>query len=233
MMSQLIKRTKDVSFENGLKILVYGDAGSGKTRMISTIEGNPLIISAEGGLLSLRQYDYPYVEIHSMKDMQEVFRFIRGSEDANQYDWICIDSISEVAEVCLTENMRGIKDKRQAYGELQTTVTDMIKAFRDLPKKNVYMTAKLDRVSDSMTGALMYSPDFPGSKLTPKSPYLFDEFFYLRSQIKDGQPERLLITQEDINIRAKDRSGSLNVFEQPNLKIIKDKILGVASNDSI
>ena len=40
--------------QEGVKVLVYGQAGAGKTRLIQTLP-TPVIISAEGGLLSLRE----------------------------------------------------------------------------------------------------------------------------------------------------------------------------------
>ena len=50
---------------NGLKVLVYGQAGAGKTTLIKTLP-KPLILSAEGGLLSLRKENLPFIEIKNM-----------------------------------------------------------------------------------------------------------------------------------------------------------------------
>lgn len=46
-----LRNTNDVSI-NGVKVLVYGQAGAGKTHLIRTLP-HPVILSAEGGLLSL------------------------------------------------------------------------------------------------------------------------------------------------------------------------------------
>jgi len=56
-----LKRTRDLA-KNGVKILVYGQAGSGKTSLIRTLP-NPLVLSAEAGLLSIQDADLPYIEI--------------------------------------------------------------------------------------------------------------------------------------------------------------------------
>ena len=48
--------TKDVTV-NGVKMMVYGASGVGKTRLTTTCP-NPIIISAEKGLLSLADYDF-------------------------------------------------------------------------------------------------------------------------------------------------------------------------------
>jgi len=222
-----IKSTKDCQVNNGLKVLVYGDAGCGKTHMCSTTGGSPIILSAESGLLSLRSWDLPYIEINSIKDVREAYAFVSKSDEAKDYDWVCIDSLSEIAEICLAEEINNSKDPRKAYGELSSIILSLVKAFRDLPHKHVYMTAKLTQEKNDFDGALMFGPLMPGKQLGFHLPYLFDEFFYLRSEIKEeGNIERYLITQQDYNIRAKDRSGILSAFEEPNLLNIKNKILG-------
>lgn len=45
--------TDRASISQGVKMLVYGASGSGKTGLCATLPA-PLIISAEGGLLRLR-----------------------------------------------------------------------------------------------------------------------------------------------------------------------------------
>ena len=47
-----LKNTAQVSVQ-GLKVLVYGHAGAGKTTLAASMP-NPIIISAEGGLLSIK-----------------------------------------------------------------------------------------------------------------------------------------------------------------------------------
>ena len=60
-----LKRTGGIS-SNGVKLLVYGQAGAGKTSLIKTLP-NPVVLSAEGGLLSIQDADLPYIEITSME----------------------------------------------------------------------------------------------------------------------------------------------------------------------
>ncbi len=54
---------------NGVKVLVYGAAGVGKTALIATLP-SPIVLSAEGGLLSLQEIDMPYVEISSIDTLR-------------------------------------------------------------------------------------------------------------------------------------------------------------------
>jgi len=217
-----ITNTKDITVSS-IKVLVHGPAGAGKTRLCATTGGNPLIISAEAGLLSLRGEDIDVWEVKNMQDLQEAYAFLAADQ---KYDWVCVDSISEIAEVVLSTELNKTKDPRKAYGEMQNIMTGLIRSFRDLPK-NVYMSAKQDRVKDDVTGALLFGPSAPGQKIGPALPYFFDEIFALQNwKDEKGEMQRAFQTQRDAQYEAKDRSGSLEFSEEPNLGAIRNKILG-------
>lgn len=215
-----ITNTKNVATQF-VKILVHGAAGSGKTRLCATTGGKPLIISSESGLLSLKGQDIDVWEIKTVDDMREAYAFL--TKDTT-YDWVCIDSISEIAEVCLNEEKKNTKDPRKAYGEMNDTVTEMVRHFRDLPK-NVYMAAKQDRVKDELTGQVFFGPSAPGQKMAASLPYFFDEVFCLHTwKDEAGAVRSALQTQRCASYEAKDRSGALQFTEDANLAAIYKKI---------
>ena len=218
-----IKRTRD-AHANGVKLLVFGAAGAGKTTLIRTLP-NPIIISAEAGLLSLVGEDLPYLEVGTMKELHEAFEWISGSEEARGFESVAIDSISEVAEVVLNHEKKIAKDPRQAYGAMQEQMTDLIRAFRDLPR-NVYMSAKLEKSTDEL-GKVFYAPSMPGNKTGQALPYFFDEVLALRvEKDADGVPQRALMCASDGLWTAKDRSGRLDAWEAPDLGAVISKIGG-------
>ena len=138
-----LKSTKGVVTDGGVKVLVYGGSGAGKTTLIGTLP-EPIIISAEAGLLSLADLDIPYIEVKDMASLREAYSFVSSEESAG-FRSVAIDSISEIAEVVLNAEKKQTKDPRQAYGALQEQMTDLIRAFRDLSGKNVYMSAKMEK----------------------------------------------------------------------------------------
>jgi phage nucleotide-binding protein len=216
-----ITNTKDVGAKY-LNVLVHGPSGSGKTRLCATTGGKPLIISAESGLLSLRGLDLDVAEVKTMADLQEVYTMLTAD---TKYDWVCIDSISEVAEVVLSSEKGKTKDPRAAYGEMQNVMTMLIRSFRDLPK-NVYMSAKQDKIKDEMTGGILFGPSAPGQKIPVALPYFFDEVFALHSwKDAEGKIQRAFQTQGDAQYVAKDRSGALDLAEPPDLGAIYKKIV--------
>lgn len=219
-----LKSTRGIS-ASGVKMLVYGQAGAGKTSLIATLP-EPVVLSAEGGLLSIAQHDIPYIAIKTLDDLYQAYDWLVKSDEAKQFKSVALDSISEVAEVVLGHELKASKDGRAAYGELNTKMANLIRAFRDLPGKHVYMSAKLEKSQDEM-GRMLYGPSMPGKSLTQQLPYFFDFVFPLRVE-KDanGDTQRAIMTDSDGLWQAKSRGQGLSVWEAPDLGAIIQKIGG-------
>jgi phage nucleotide-binding protein len=210
---------------NGVKVLVYGQAGAGKTSLIKTLP-QPIVLSAEGGLLSIQDADLPFIEISDMETLREAYTWLTQSDEAKGFQSVALDSISEIAEVVLNAEKKATKDPRQAYGAMQEQMADIIRAFRDLPGRHVYMSAKLEKTQDEM-GRVLYAPSMPGNKTGQALPYFFDEVLALRVE-KDGEgvTQRALMCDSDGLWLAKDRSGKLEAWEAPDLGAIIAKMGG-------
>jgi phage nucleotide-binding protein len=218
-----LKSTKDFKAE-GCNILAYGESGVGKTTLCATADA-PLIISAEGGLRSLSNYDLPVFEIKSRKDCDEVYDWLESSKEANKYNIICIDSLSEIAEVLLSDEKKRTKDARQAYGVMNDEMAILIRGFRDLPR-HIYFSCKLKKVVDESTGATYYMPAVPGNTVLQSLPYFFDEVLAMKfGKLDDGEIYRYLQTQGDLQWVAKDRSNNLDKVVEPNLQKLIDTIV--------
>ena len=218
-----IQSTKTSKMDQGIKILLYGASGAGKTRISSTLPGNTIILSAEAGLLSLQEFDIDVITINTFDELKEAYKYLNGKE-GEQYDNIVLDSLSEIAEIVLENAKNSVKDGRMAYGEMAERIVSIVKAFRDMANKNIVMIAKLERTKDELSGALLYTPSFPGAKLAQNLPYLFDEVFALRVDKQDDETIRFIQTSTDNQWSAKDRSGKLSQFEEANLTSIINKI---------
>ena len=213
--------TKAAATSNGIKVLVHAPAGAGKTRLCATTGelDKTLIISAEAGLLSIREHDIAVAEVKTLDDVREVYATLQ--REPNRFRWVCLDSISEIAEVVLTHEKKQTKDPRQAYGALIEKTIDLIKSFRDLPV-NVYMSCKQQRDEDGR-----YFPALPGGKLAQGIGYLFDEVFALQTMRgDDGSVKRALLCRDDPRYEVKDRSGALETYEPADLSALAKKIRG-------
>lgn len=226
-----IKTTSQLAKLQGCKILVYGFAGAGKTRLLASAP-NPLILSAEKGLLSLRKFNIPAWPIESMADFAEAYKYVKGSAEARRFDTIALDSASDIAEVIFADKQKRQKDPRKLYPEVGAAVTSAFRDFRDLTGKNVVFLGKVSYEQDAM-GNKFHFPMFPGKALAQAAPYFFDEVFYLyRQENNDGSEYRILRTQPGEGFTAKDRSGSLATLENADpatgggLTYIFNKMLG-------
>lgn len=230
--------TRDASVNNGIKVLVYGKAGHGKTRLCATAP-RPMIISAEAGLLSLAKFNIPVAEINCIEDLSAMYQWATTSTEAGGFDTICLDSVTEIGEKLLNAKKKTAKDPRQAYGALIEEMTDLIRAFRDLRGKHVYFSAKQEWTKDEVSGVTSYGPAMPGSKLGQQLPYFFDEVFCLQigkgtptAEHPLGQEYRFLQTNPDFQYTAKDRSGVLDRMEMPDLSHVFNKMLTAPHTDS-
>lgn len=217
--------------DTGIKILVHGLAGSGKTRLCATAEEPTLILSAEGGLLSIRDAGdhIKTAKIMSLAEFDEAYQMLKSDRDEGKqvFSLVALDSVTEIAEEVLKNELEMCNDPRKSYPAFQAKVVALIKSFRNLAGYDVIMTCKQDLIKDDYTGITLRMPSMPGNKLGPAVPYLFDEVFALRvEKDEEGLDYRVIQTNRDIMFEAKDRSGSLNVFERPNLKHIFSKIRG-------
>jgi len=219
-----LRSTADIA-HNGVKTLVFGQSGAGKTVLAATLP-NPVILSAEGGLLSISDSNLPYIEVSSMAELKEAYTWVTSSEDAKQFESVVLDSISEIAEVVLSHEKAINKDGRAAYGDMNDAMMGIIRDFRDLPGKHVYMSAKLDKQTDEM-GRMLYSPAMPGKKMTMELPYFFDEVLAMRvERDAEGTTQRAIMCESDGLWQAKDRSGKLAQWEMPDLGKLIQKIKG-------
>lgn len=220
-----LKTTRNLH-QTGVKFLVFGMSGVGKTSLIPTLP-NPVILSAEGGLLSISDSDIPYIEISSMADLMEAYTWVTTSAEATGFQSIALDSISEIAEVVLAEELKKSKDGRAAYGELNSKMMEVIRAFRDIPGKHVYFSSKCEKAQDEQ-GRMLYSPSMPGKTLSMQIPYAFDMVFALRAdKDSEGNTQRALMTDTDGLWIAKNRAaGKLDPWEAPDLGAIIRKIGG-------
>lgn len=232
--------TSQTTLSQGIKMLVWGDSGMGKTSLCATAP-KPIILSAERGLLSLGKknlerlhgvdnpaiaYEIPVIQINNIQDLIDAYNFMLSNPHAKAFRTVLLDSISEIGETVLNNAKRTVKDPRQAYGAMIEQMETVIRQFRDLEGINVVMLAKAEYAKDEVTGISKYGPSMPGSKLGQKLPYFFDEVLKLGvNKDAKGNPFRFLQSQPDLQNIAKDRSGALDQIEPPNLTHVFNKIL--------
>lgn len=233
----LIKSTRNHNTDS-IKAIIYGPSGVGKTTLAGTTEEPTLVVSFEGGLLSLSDKDVDFIDCTTSDDgkvlskserlqkLNQVYQWLQTDEAKQKYKWIFIDSLSEIAQN-VVEKLQAIfpdrKDALPMWGEVSKEIRFIIKAFRDLPGYNVVFTA-LNEIEKDEMGARFQSLQLPG-KIAQQTPAYFDLCLYYHVfEDENGDKKRVLITQPTDKAIAKDRSGKLDLMMQPNLSEISKRI---------
>lgn len=108
-MSQL-KPASELAQRFGVKALVYGGPGMGKTPIIKTAP-RPVLCVVEPGMLSMRDaVNIPAWDAYTPERIDEFFKWLFTSAEAKNFDTVGIDSISQLAEIILTQELNRNKD---------------------------------------------------------------------------------------------------------------------------
>ena len=207
-----------------LKVLIHGPSGAGKTFLAGTTgdDAGTLIISAEGGLLTLRGREIRCAAVESVDDFRDVVGQLARGTFADWCRWVVVDSITEIAEQSLVAARRGTKDGRLAYGTMADEVTELVRKLCALPMHVVVLAKQRRNDTDGLT---QFGPSMPGQKSAEGLPYFFDEVFALRSEGQGERIVRYLQTANDGRFEAKDRSGVLpERISPPSLKTVAELI---------
>lgn len=203
----------------GVKALIYGPPGAGKTPLAATAP-SPVILAIEPGMLSLRGSNIPTCMAETPAKIDDFFAWVFSSNEAKQFDTIYVDSVSEMSFVYVREELKRNKDGRKAYGIMAEKVYTHVSNLRYMPNKHMCLLAK--KTTDDL-GCVV--PQFEGRDLSSKIPHMCDEILYLDKAIVPGVGEvSALRAKGTHNILARDRTGLLAEFEQPNLTYIFNKL---------
>lgn len=242
-----ISSTKSIA-SGPIKLVIAGEPGVGKTSLAASIQRTlgekVLVISAEAGLLSLASTgeDVDYIELQHkdgkpvsktdrIKHLYEVLLHLATPEMKAKYQWIFIDSITEIQQNMLdtleaNPEFAGPKNTMKKFGELANKMMSLCKSFRDISHYNVVFSCLIKTETDADNQSQVRL-GLVGS-LAEKLPALFDEIFYMtvtKDLDSEGRNVRKILTGRTDKISfPKDRSGKLLKIESDNLGAIIKKI---------
>lgn len=215
--------------------IIYGDIGSGKTKLLASCPRPILIHSFDpGGVLTLRkESDFNkeggiYVDTRFENEdaknpsayalWEKEFDMLRKKDVFSEIGTYAIDSATTWADALmnsvLKKNGRAAGVPQQMDWMVQmNTIRDALKAFCSLPC-NCILTAHVDYDKDEASGRMVAGPMLTG-KLKQKIPLLFDELYRTVAQRTAKGTEYTLQTQADSMYRARTRLGTGGLFE-PN-----------------
>lgn len=224
-----LRPARDFACQFGVKSLVYGPPGSGKTPLVNTCP-RPLLLACEPGLLSMRNSTVPTFQAYDAASIDEFFKWFFNSTETKNFDTICVDSIPQLADTYLQAALTG-KSKSgskmhglAAYGDMATRTMEHLRGLYYTMHKHTYLICKEGWIDE--TNGKMRRPYFPGQQLNTDVPHLFDEILHLgihsvpnAGQIKSFQ------CSATIDTVARDRTGALSEYEKPDFGYIIKKCM--------
>lgn len=223
MQASDLRPARDFARNFGVKCIAYGDPGSGKTPVASTCP-NPVMLACEPGLRSMATSNVPTWEGYTAQRVDEFFRWFFTSTEVKKFDTLVVDSISQMAEIYLQESIKTKKHGLQAYGEMAKNVMDHLRPLYFTQHKNTYLIAKQQLIEDN--GVKLRRPYFPGNQLNVDIPHMYDAILHLGlHNVPSVGKVKAFRCHESMEILARDRSGALTEFEQPNMADIFKKCM--------
>ncbi len=178
-------------------------------------------------------------QCYSQAHYQAVCQKLGDPEILDKYDTIFIDSITVAGRLCFNwckgqpqafSERTGKPDMRAAYGLHGQEMIAWLTHLQHTRHKNIWFVGILDEKTDDHNRRF-YQPQIEGSKTGLELPGIVDEVITMADMTNsDDQSYRAFVCQtlNEHGYPAKDRSGRLNVIEEPHLGKLMQKIAGNA-----
>ncbi|WP_341811024.1 ATP-binding protein [Wolbachia endosymbiont (group B) of Chesias legatella] len=259
MTLKIINSEQRVKMVTGVKIVIFGPYGIGKTSLLKTLNEPTLCLDFEAGLLAVQDWQGDSISIRSWNQARDIACLIGGPNPAlksdsaysqrhyehvfskykdlefSKYSCIFIDSITVASRLCLLwakmqpeafSDRNGKQDMRAAYGLLAQEMMAWLNQFQHIPNKDIITVGTLGQYLDDFNRPT-WLPQCEGAKTASEIPGIVDEVISMVSIKKDDGTEVRSFVCHTINswgYPAKDRSGCLDMVEEPHLGKLLTKI---------
>lgn len=155
-----------------------------------------------------------------------------------KYQTFFVDSLTVASRLCLQwakgqpeamSERTGKPDMRGAYGLLGRELIAWADQLQHIPDRNIWMVGGLDEKEDEF-GRKFWKPLIDGNAGANGLPYVVDQVITMAEfKTEDGRPYRAFVCgPNQWGYPAGDRSGRLDVIEEPHLGRLMEKIRGQA-----
>ena len=179
--------------------------------------------------------DQPYSQAH----FDAVCERFGDPAALDKYDTVFVDSITVAGRLCFQwckgqpqafSDKTGKPDTRGAYGLHGQEMIAWLTHMQHTRGKNIWLVGILDEKMDDFNRRF-FTPQIEGSKTGLELPGIVDEVITMAElKAEDGTPYRAFVclTLNPFGFPAKDRSGRLDVIEEPHLGRLMAKITSAA-----
>lgn len=215
-----LKPAKEFAQVYGVKAVIYGPPGGGKTPVVNTAP-RPILLAIEPGLLSMRGSNVPTWLAPTTDLIDEFFKWFEHSAEAKNFDTLAIDSSSQMCDVALEAAKKKHSHGLQQYGAMAEYVMPYMRRMYFMREKHMYFIAKQEVSPEGIM-----RPYYPGKQLPTDIPHLYDCILRLAKVNVPGHGEaRAFQCNESFNIVARNRTGNLADFEPPDFGALVKKAM--------
>jgi hypothetical protein len=250
---KIISADERMAQNQGVKALVLGPAGIGKTTLLRTLDtSRTLFLDMEAGDLAVQDVEVDTMQpetweecrdlacylggpnqnvppdaCYSLAHYNSIAESMGGADALNKYNTYFIDSITVASRLCYrwaeqqpeSFNERGKKDPWGTYGLLGREMINWLTHLQHTRDKNIIFVGILERNVDKFN-IVHWELQVEGSKTGRELPGIVDQIATMNfHDFGDGILQRVLVCQtlNPYGYPAKDRSGRLDLYEEPHL----------------
>lgn len=221
-----------------VKVLVYGENGSGKTRFAATAPRCLIIDITEQGTRSATGSGARKIEVDTWDDVGHLYWLLASGK--TKFESVALDTITGLQGLAMAKVLDDAEardparesrmpDKR-TYGRAGELMRGMLFAFRNLPM-HVIFTAQERQIKDDDTGEIiMLAPDLPASSRGAATSavsilgYMKPKGVAVRNKagkIKRKWVDEMMLAPNEDYASLKDRTHQLGpVFRNPNMPAV-------------
>lgn len=197
-----------------LRILIYGESGTGKTRAAATFP-DPYFFDFDGGMLSVRKALIDGTidgKTYGREDWRTFRKDWDGVIKEPKHKTYVFDSLTTIAEA-IGHHLQKVKGNvsetltLQQYGLIYNRLSQLMYEVIALPT-NVIVLAHVQESADEATGVVKELPLVSGKKFPDRLPIWFDEVFKQEvTKNKEGHFEPFWAVKHSRRSKAKSRLG--------------------------
>ena len=211
---------KEFAQRFGIKCVVFGPPGSGKTPMVNTAP-RPVLLATEPGLLSMRNSNVPTWLAPTTDKIDEFMKWFEHSSEAKNFDTLAIDSSSQMCDIALDMAKKKSSHGLQQYGIMAEYVMPYMKRLYFMPQKHMYLIAK-----EEVSPLGLRRPYYPGKQLPTDIPHLYDCILRIaKAQVPNVGEQLAFQCNGTYDVLARNRTGNLADFEPPDFGALVKKAM--------
>jgi len=218
--------TKDIKLTH-LKVLVWGEAFSGKTTFASTFP-RPFFFDLDNKMSSLAGKDIEYETYTGAKGYRKFRIDLPKIAERDDIDTLVVDGLSSMHSFLMDEIMMLSEETKSGLPEIKHYHIQIIKLQKFfyeliLYPKHIVLTAHEQIFQDEVTKEVFVLPLVVGSKLPQRLGNWFTEFYHMESvNTKEGLRYKIR-TRKSRRYSCGSCIGNLDELEEPDFNVIMAK----------